>query len=74
MSCCDQAGLLPYDQAIEELLSIAQPIDEFEMVPIANALDRVLAENVVSAIDVPPADNSAMDGCPVFRRPANGRC
>lgn len=62
MSCCDQAGLLPYDQAIEELLSIAQPIDEFEMVPIANALDRVLAENVVSAIDVPPADNSAMDG------------
>jgi molybdopterin molybdotransferase len=62
MSCCDQAGLLPYDQAINELLSVAKPITESEMVPVAEAQGRVLTEDVVSSLDVPPADNSAMDG------------
>lgn len=62
MSCCDQAGLLPYDQAVNELLAAAKPITESEMVPVANAQGRVLAEDVASKIDVPPADNSAMDG------------
>ena len=62
MSCCNQAGLLPYDQAIDELLAAAQPITESEMTPVANALGRVLAVDVTSAINVPPTDNSAMDG------------
>jgi molybdopterin molybdotransferase len=62
MSCCDQSDLLPYDQAIDELLSAAKPIDESELAPVANALGRVLAEDVISSINVPPADNSAMDG------------
>ena len=62
MSCCDQAELLPYDRAINELLSVAQPIDESEPVPVADARTRVLAEDVISGLDVPPADNSAMDG------------
>lgn len=62
MSCCDQAGLLPYDQAVNDLLATAKPITELEMVAVADAQGRVLAEDVVSSIDVPPADNSAMDG------------
>ena len=62
MSCCGQPGLLPYDQAINELLSVAQPISESELVPVADARTRVLAEDLVSTLDVPPADNSAMDG------------
>jgi len=62
MSCCDQAELLPYDRAINELLSVAQPITESERVPVADARSRVMAEDVISTIDVPPADNSAMDG------------
>ena len=62
MSCCDQAGLLPYDQAINELLSVAKPVTESEMVPVADVRGRVLAEDVISSINVPPADNSAMDG------------
>ncbi len=62
MSCCDQVDLLPYDQAIAELLSVAKPITESEIVPVAGALGRVLAEDAVSSLDVPPADNSAMDG------------
>ena len=39
-----------------------KPIDGRETVPIAQALGRVLAEDVVSPIDVPAHDNSAMDG------------
>jgi len=62
MNYCDQAGLLPYDQAINELLSLAEPITESEMVAVADARTRVLAQDVISSLDVPPADNSAMDG------------
>jgi molybdopterin molybdotransferase len=39
-----------------------RPIDARETVPIAQALGRVLAEDVISPIDVPAHDNSAMDG------------
>jgi molybdopterin molybdotransferase len=39
-----------------------QPIDARETVPIAQALGRVLADDVISPIDVPAHDNSAMDG------------
>ena len=62
MDCCDEAGLLPYDQAVDELLAAAEPITESEIALVANAQGRVLAEDIVSGLDVPPADNSAMDG------------
>jgi molybdopterin molybdotransferase len=39
-----------------------QPITAREAVPIARALGRVLADDVISPIDVPAHDNSAMDG------------
>ncbi len=39
-----------------------KPIDAREIVPIAQALGRVLADDVISPIDVPAHDNSAMDG------------
>ncbi|HEX6721571.1 MAG TPA: molybdopterin molybdotransferase MoeA, partial [Burkholderiaceae bacterium] len=39
-----------------------QPITAHETVPIAQALGRVLAHGVISPIDVPAHDNSAMDG------------
>jgi molybdopterin molybdotransferase len=38
------------------------PVEAIERVAIRNALDRVLAEDLVSPIDVPSHDNSAMDG------------
>ncbi|HEB28487.1 MAG TPA: molybdopterin molybdenumtransferase MoeA [Porticoccus sp.] len=62
MSCCDQSGLQPVEQALETLLSSAQPMTETERVPVEQALGRVLAEDQQSTVDVPPADNSAMDG------------
>jgi molybdopterin molybdotransferase len=39
-----------------------RPIDGRETVPVAAALGRVLAEDLISPIDVPAHDNSAMDG------------
>jgi len=39
-----------------------QPVGETEQVGVFDALDRVLAQDIVSPISVPPHDNSAMDG------------
>ena len=44
------------------LSQLAEPVQEFEQVDVFNALGRVLADDLVSPISVPPHDNSAMDG------------
>lgn len=62
MNCCDQPGLMTVEQALERLLAAAQPISDIETVPLMSALGRVLAADQLSTVDVPPADNSAMDG------------
>jgi molybdopterin molybdotransferase len=53
---------LSAQQVNEFLAHLVQPVAEVEDVGIFAALDRVLAEDVVSPISVPPHDNSAMDG------------
>ncbi len=53
---------LPVDTIHARLGALAVPVREVEEVAIFAALDRVLAEDVVSPMDVPPHDNSAMDG------------
>jgi molybdopterin molybdotransferase len=54
--------LLSVEQALERLLSAAQPVTDVESVDTMLATGRVLATEVVSSIDVPPLDNSQMDG------------
>jgi molybdopterin molybdotransferase len=54
--------MLTAQQAIDHLLSHAQTVTESEEVTTQAALGRVLAENVNSLVDVPPLDNTAMDG------------
>jgi molybdopterin molybdotransferase len=54
--------ILSVDDALDHMLSAAQPLTEIEQVLASAALGRVLAESQVSAIAVPPLDNSAMDG------------
>jgi molybdopterin molybdotransferase len=57
--------MLSVEQALERLLSRAQPLTDVECVStleVERALGRVLAAPVVSTIDVPPMDNSQMDG------------
>src|SRR5688572_5774814 len=55
-------GLLSVDEALETLLSGARPVQEIEAVPTLEATKRVLAMAQRSTMDVPPMDNSAMDG------------
>jgi molybdopterin molybdotransferase len=53
---------VPVDRAREAIERFVVPVDCVERVAIRSALDRVLARDVVSPIDVPAHDNSAMDG------------
>ncbi|MBX9870963.1 MAG: molybdopterin molybdotransferase MoeA [Burkholderiaceae bacterium] len=49
--------------AVNDFLSrLVDPVTETEELPLFEALDRVLAQDVISPVSVPPHDNSAMDG------------
>ena len=50
------------DAALAELLAFAHVLPDVERVSTFDADARVLAQDVVSALQVPPQDNSAMDG------------
>ena len=54
--------MLSYEQALEQLLAAARPVAEVRHVPLTAAAGRVLAQAQTSTVDVPPLDNSAMDG------------
>lgn len=54
--------LLSLEHALAELKARAIQIDKTEQVSLKDSLGRVLAKDLVSSINVPPADNSAMDG------------
>lgn len=62
MSCCDRPGLMPIEQALETILSEIKTVTDVVEVPVAESLGKVVAQDIVSFVDVPPADNSAMDG------------
>ena len=55
-------GLLSVDEALAVLHSRARAVEEVEDVPTLEAAGRVLARPQRSTMDVPPMDNSAMDG------------
>ncbi len=59
--------LRPLDEALEALLAHARPLEGTEPVATFDADGRVLAEDLVSALQVPPQDNSSMDGYAVRR-------
>jgi molybdopterin molybdotransferase len=54
--------LRPLDEALAELLSLAQPVAGIDAVATLEAAGRVLAADRHSTIDVPSADNTQMDG------------
>ncbi len=72
---CDHEALAPFSEVYSRLLAQVSPLTESERVPLEAALGRVLSENIVSALDVPPEDNSAMDGYAFAYEhlPADGR-
>jgi molybdopterin molybdotransferase len=53
---------LPVAQAQEFIARLVPRVQAVEMLPIRSALGRVLARDIVSPINVPAHDNSAMDG------------
>ena len=55
-------GLMSYEGAVERLVAAVRRLDDRERVTLRDGLGRVLAEPVVSTIDVPRWDYSAMDG------------
>jgi molybdenum cofactor synthesis domain-containing protein len=53
---------MPFDDALKIALGATKPIQRTETIAIADADGRVAAADVVSSLDVPPFDRSAMDG------------
>jgi molybdopterin molybdotransferase len=64
----DHVSLMRFEDALALLLGDVRSCVEVETVELAAAFGRVLASNLYSDIDVPPADNSAMDGYAVASR------
>ena len=54
--------LVSYGEAWERIRKSTKPIKRTESVPIEKALNRVLADNIVANMSVPPFDRAAMDG------------
>jgi molybdopterin molybdotransferase len=64
-SCCEDelnTGLLTVAEAQARILEGVTAVEGSETLPLRDALNRVLAENIVSPINVPSHTNSAMDG------------
>jgi molybdopterin molybdotransferase len=58
----NRPALLDFDEALRQLLALADPPAGRETVSTMEALGRVLADDQVSTLDVPPMDNAQMDG------------
>ena len=54
--------MLSVEEALERLLAACRPVADGEQVATLDAHGRVLAQDLVSPVDVPPLDNSQMDG------------
>ncbi|MFA5317081.1 MAG: gephyrin-like molybdotransferase Glp [Dehalococcoidales bacterium] len=63
--------MISVDEALEKVLSYVNLL-ETEEKPVLDCLGQVLAEDVASSADVPPLDNSAMDGYAVRAADING--
>ena len=55
-------ALIPVAEALQQILADATPPTVHEAVPLAAAVGRIAASDRFATVDVPPADNSAMDG------------
>ena len=55
-------AMTPLAEALAQILADVAAVAGTEIVPLEAALGRVLAADLMAGIDVPPWDNSAMDG------------
>ncbi len=63
--------MLSVEEALEKILARIEVLEEEEK-PILESLGQVMARDVGSALDVPPLDNSAMDGYAVLAKDTRG--
>ncbi|MGB2325966.1 MAG: molybdopterin molybdenumtransferase MoeA, partial [Pseudomonadales bacterium] len=56
------SGLMPVSEALAKIMANASCKLATETISLQQAFGRVLAEDIVASVNVPPADNSAMDG------------
>lgn len=54
--------MLSVSAAIDKLITTATATSRVEKVSVLGSLGRILATDIIASVDVPPADNSAMDG------------
>ncbi len=54
--------MLSVDEALEKIIDKAKPTNNIDIVTLEQCIGRILAKDQISSIDVPPNDNSAMDG------------
>lgn len=59
---CYPNGLMPVERALETIFAEIPTVTETQSCDLSEALDRVLGEDIISPISIPPAANSAMDG------------
>ena len=55
----------PVEEHLAECLAAVEPLPPLDLA-LLDAVDCVLAEDVVAEVDLPPFDNSAMDGYAVL--------
>ncbi|AMK79199.1 MULTISPECIES: gephyrin-like molybdotransferase Glp [Methylomonas] len=55
-------NLLSVEQALLEIRKAIEAVTEQELIALPQALDRILADSVVSPMDIPPQRTAAMDG------------
>ena len=65
-------ALKPVDDTIDYLLSVVSKTAATEVRSLGDALNCCLAEDLVSPVNVPPADNSAMDGYAIAHASVQG--
>ncbi len=58
----DTVALLPLGDALQGMLDQLACCCDTEQLPLPQALDRILAQDITSPLSVPPFDNAAMDG------------
>ncbi len=70
VSCADDfdKNSITTDKALDEIFGAISPIAEYETIPIRDGLNRILADNIKSNINVPSARNSAMDGYAINKK------
>ncbi len=54
--------MIEVEEAQSQIIQAVSSVPKTEKITLTESLGRVLAENITSSINVPPADNSAMDG------------